>query len=1188
MTILQGDIRQYAAQVMLDTDDGGGAISSREITGGSNQIFDDSSQLDRAYGNIALRKLFLAIRTATADSYLGAHAIVRSIPTDPNVSVTLFSTADWFDRRTAARDKVERYLARGPLWAGHLLENQLEGQRSIQLSLGDSDPIPSASQGLVLVQGEGSATEIEQYVRVLRVSTTTRTFPRRDGGAVSRVVATLELSDPLRYDFEGLSVHEFMSGGRPRAVCRDTTVADATNYYGCAPLVQPVALGGSAVQLASIFTQLVPSSQAETPVADVDAAGQSVALVAGNDNSITVSANITASAAQNWYLGSSVMPGTLTVTMLGQTATDTDGVLKTPTGVEIGSIDYGSGVVRWRINGAGLATASFVPAAAPTRPNQTALTPVTAANRGYNWIETLLPIPTPGSLVVSYISQGRVYTLRDTGAGTLRGADSGFGSGTVSFLTGTVTLTTGALPDAGTAILYAWATPVSTYTRNDLHVEPAAVPITLRRGITPSSVTVTWQLGNYTKTASDNGRGQLTGDATGTVDYTAGKLTLRPLLLPMAGASFVTTYGYGDETANQTATVTSAAADADGAIVVTLPAGVAIKPSTVRLDVPLTYRVISYLSHQMEKTTTETLVDDGLGNLLRLSDGVAQGTINYNTRQMTLTPALQVTYMEPTFKTSWGYVHVEGEQPVTLTARVQQGQQVQVTLAWQDAGSDSQTSNTTSLGPLTLDLTPGFAETLVSGTRFVLGGRVYVEREGVLYHSIDPATGSGVAAGTLASGTGLVTLTDWVAGQANQLTLQSLVTQSNLPPVSAVSFRLSVVPARAGSVQVRVVTAEGQTLVLTPDGSGLINTPQAMGSVDYVTGIVQVRFGTETKLLSENRPQIESQPWYDPALEYQRDGSTYIRVPIWVQAGSARYNEVGITYLPLDASILGLDPVRLPSDGRVPMVRVGNLLVLHHTAGLVVSALPAVGDTLSAGRVRLSSVRLMDAAGVVIDPAKYTADLDAGTVTVTQSLALYSLPFTLEHRIEDMARVVDVQINGVVQISPPLTHSYPAGALASTALLIGDLQARVNTATIFSQEALTALWTDARQGNAIFAQYNHATNPITVSNAGCETERWAIRFVTSSSFVLIGEHVGQVASGTVNETFAPLNPASGAPYFTIAAAGWGSGWAAGNVLRFNTVSATYPLWLARTIQPGASSVLDDQIEIEIRGDVDRP
>ena len=37
----------------------------------------------------------------------------------------------------------------------------------------------------------------------------------------------------------------------------------------------------------------------------------------------------------------------------------------------------------------------------------------------------------------------------------------------------------------------------------------------------------------------------------------------------------------------------------------------------------------------------------------------------------------------------------------------------------------------------------------------------------------------------------------------------------------------------------------------------------------------------------------------------------------------------------------------------------------------------------------------------------------------------YSQPVTIEHRIEDMAVVRDVQINGEISFTRPLTHAYP-------------------------------------------------------------------------------------------------------------------------------------------------------------------
>jgi hypothetical protein len=54
----------------------------------------------------------------------------------------------------------------------------------------------------------------------------------------------------------------------------------------------------------------------------------------------------------------------------------------------------------------------------------------------------------------------------------------------------------------------------------------------------------------------------------------------------------------------------------------------------------------------------------------------------------------------------------------------------------------------------------------------------------------------------------------------------------------------------------------------------------------------------------------------------------------------------------------------------------------------------------------------------------------------------------------------------------------------------------------------------------------------------------------------------------------------------VLAAGWGSGWATNNVLRFNTDAAHAPIWVARTTISGAATHNDDSFKIEARGDAD--
>ena len=99
------------------------------------------------------------------------------------------------------------------------------------------------------------------------------------------------------------------------------------------------------------------------------------------------------------------------------------------------------------------------------------------------------------------------------------------------------------------------------------------------------------------------------------------------------------------------------------------------------------------------------------------------------------------------------------------------------------------------------------------------------------------------------------------------------------------------------------------------------------------------------------------------------------------------------------------------------------------------------------------------------------------------------------------------------------------------------------------------------------------------------TERWIVRFTNNTSFEVIGENVGVIATGNTSADCAPNNPATGVPYFRLPALGWGNGWATGNVLRFNTIGAQFPVWVVRTVQQGPESVPDDNFTLLIRGDV---
>jgi hypothetical protein len=381
-------------------------------------------------------------------------------------------------------------------------------------------------------------------------------------------------------------------------------------------------------------------------------------------------------------------------------------------------------------------------------------------------------------------------------------------------------------------------------------------------------------------------------------------------------------------------------------------------------------------------------------------------------------------------------------------------------------------------------------------------------------------------------------------------------------------FRTAAAPLRPGSFSVLGTLQDGTTFNVTAGSDGKINGTRVKGRIDYEYGLAELHFVN---------------PAGDSDLNVDLShlgiaGLTTIPRDL-VMLNSVRYNAVSYSYLPLDADLLGIDPVRLPSDGRVPIFRPGGFAVVGHTGEITTNV--SNGQTVNCARVRLSRVRVIGNDGVVINTG-YTADLEAGHVLFT-NVSGYSQPVTIQHRIEDMAVVREASINGEISFTRPLTHDYPLGSYVSSALIAGDLFAR--TSLVFDLASWNGTFSDT-EGTVATGTFNDTTYPIAVTNRGAITERWAVRFTNTTSFEVIGENVGVIATGNTGANCAPNNPNTGVPYFTLPAAGWGAGWAVGNVLRFNTVGAMFPVWVVRTVQQGPETVPDDSFTLLIRGDVD--
>ncbi len=634
MAIETKNLVLYKSERLSDTEDGGGKYSGQIIEDGqSNNLFNDVSELDRTMGDVSLRKLFPAVTTNDTDLLMGATVFISENPKDPNVSALLFSTKSWIDERKSAQNRIENYLAKGGQAAGSPLDTHYAGMKTLQVAMFLSEVESSVGSTLVLVSKEGQALQHEQYVRITKVEIRIAKMVI-DGKEVEYKIATYSINDPLDQDYVGLSARQWYSGEKSETILRDTIVADTGKYYASSNLKSDAKVGEFTVNAESIFAQLVPSAQTETPIVDVNAAGESMVLVPGNTAAITATYLTTIGTAQNLYIGSSVMPSSVTFNLFGQQITDQGGLLKNTSGTQVGTIDYQRGLIQWtQAAGAGSANLSitFKPASAPNQYFQSETRPVTQQNQSSNWTGVLVPPPAPGSLSVSYMSQGKFYELKDDGSGQLKGASTSFGSGAVNYETGSWSITTGALPDVNTPILLLWGTPLATFIRSGLAVEPAAFEFDLQQaGIASGSVTVKWLLEGEQKTATTNTLGQFSGDATGTFNYATGQGRLVPNKLPQKNTVFTINYSYGvplDQTVENIM-------PADQKLKFTIGSGAAIQPNSVELSVPVTDQIGSVIGTVV---LTDIPVNAEFGNLVN-SQSKVQGTITYATGAVEIIP----------------------------------------------------------------------------------------------------------------------------------------------------------------------------------------------------------------------------------------------------------------------------------------------------------------------------------------------------------------------------------------------------------------------------------------------------------------------------------------------------------------------------------------------------------------------
>ncbi len=1190
MAINAEDVKIMRPERVSDETDGGGQMTGTAIVSGDvNNLFDDISRVNLAYGNVSLRKIYGAIRSANTDKYLGAHMCLIKDADSDVISTLLFDTDDHYDERAAAADDVERYVVRATRSNLRPVGTQREGQTAIVVfSKSDSD-MPAIGDTLSLLN---ESAALEQYVKVSEVTQTETTYTYIDSDGEYQTFSayefTIKITQELNYDFDA---DEPTPGGVSDTVLYKTQTSSTAKYYGIRPLAQAATAGAMSVYVDTIFQPIVPVATSETSLLD-QVPGTYTKLAQAGGSDITLSLGTFSAGYTTVTLPVAFVAGSLRITIGSAVYTDSGSALKLSSGVDIlGSdavVSAVEGTVAMTLPSSLSISATFTPAGSVEVVPYTAAVEITTANRQLTYTDILAPLPAPGTFRLEYMYNGTWYEIADTGTGTLSGI--GGGSGTLNLNTGSFSVTLPAEPDEGSSLIYTWAQ--SPFSADAGSSTPAAyLKIMLPDQPVSSSVSLSWVRNGTTYTATETD-GVLSGNGSGYVQGSA--IYLYTGSLPTSGVSV----SYIAHDASLQTYTASLSAQTSGDKIIDV--GVTdIAASSVSFDLLCLIDidndqngVITTTKYQitlsMYGRSDAVLYTSLLGQTIECgSIDEAAGTITIDGDALKLTVNDYVVTQSATFGVP------ESGTIISATKTMKMAAQDTDVSYYSDAAGTAATYDP-ALADISINIQGVCSNYPVPGSLlFTLGGVQMVDRgNGYIYRGWSAKTASGTQCGQIGY-TSCDVLLDYslVYSVISNLSVNILSICSGIGAsvaVSSVVFRTAATPLRTSGLQLQARRASDTALIT------------ASSDVD---GNLTGSFDTNNVLSS--LPQPMSSGGYSLPVEVELDdagtgagtvdyenGLVKVSFDQPVILSTLTYNAVAYTTVPLKPEILGLDPVKLPATGKVQVIQSGYVVVIHNTQDIHEAA-PTAGQVIDCGRTDIAKLTITGANGSELSSDQYTADKSAGTVTLADPFSAedsdgnsLTLPITISHRVEDMALVSTAAIGGKVSITTKLTHDYPADtSYVSSAIMFGDLQSRVY-GTFFQKVDDSGVFEDALVGDTAVASYDDLNYPITVDNQSCVQERWKIKFTSSTGFQLIGENLGVVDTGSISADFSPINPMTGSPYFTMLADGWGSGWVTSNIVRFNTDAAAAPVWVLRTVMQSSAALGDDSITVEFRGDAD--
>jgi hypothetical protein len=584
-------------------------------------------------------------------------------------------------------------------------------------------------------------------------------------------------------------------------------------------------------------------------------------------------------------------------------------------------------------------------------PVHTQRTTITAVTRANNYTRTLLPIPATGGLVRVHVR------ILDHWYTVVEGESNSVGTITCNRLSGATLLSLSALPDADTLLLWEWPSAIHFTDRvGTTQISPITIVSDLPGQPEIGTLTLGWISAGTSRTASESTLGSIGGNCTGSRVGSRVILQFAGGNIPDGGTQI--TYNYQPletvvetitpQLANHNATFTLSQSPRPGSVQATwnvtrnqavdsknqsttsifyMPGSSGEGGSSI--EHPGYKTSSTEQGTKSSETITKIANDDGAGHI------ALTGTVNYTTG------ACLLPVEEQYQASSYNIVSEQIGDDVVESGSWSSNSQteyfyppISVRYALAATVPGSQINGAIATPPLEIQFLQEVQDHIIPGTvRFSIGSVKYSDRDGtggVLYLE------NGTIVGSFDYLRKTAVLTYWTS--AVSVTVQSMLSTYGQFSLTQANYRTSTAPLVPASFEATATQEDGGLVVATGnlDGS-LTGDGVTSGTIDHDLGIVTVTF---------------DEPVYP---------------------GTIKYSAVAYTLIPLDPSIIGIDPVRLPPDGRVPIIRTGDYAVVFEDG---VTTLPTAvgGATVAMPENHLAHVILEDSIG------EQTYILDSGVL----------------------------------------------------------------------------------------------------------------------------------------------------------------------------------------------------------------